>query len=92
MGVGIGAAFSVLEGVVERGEKLEPRLDSRIVVSHFADAFECLVIREEAKLRAPEVAAKTFDGLENAASFQVEGSPVHIEIEGNAADVSDGPH
>ena len=57
----VGAALAVLESVVERGEKLEPQLDSRIVVSYFADAFERLPSRKYAKLRAPEVTSKTFD-------------------------------
>ena len=48
--ISVGVAIAVLEGVVERGEKLEPPLDSRIVASHFANAFECLVIRKYAKL------------------------------------------
>ena len=61
IGISAGVALTVLEGVVERGEKLEPQLDSRIVVSYFADAFERLPSRKYAKLRAPEVTSKTFD-------------------------------
>ena len=53
IGISVGAALAVLEGVVERCEKLEPPLDSRVVIPHFANAFERLVIREDAKLRAP---------------------------------------
>ena len=53
IGISVGAALAVLEGVVERCEKLEPPLDSRVVIAHFANAFERLVIREDAKLRAP---------------------------------------
>ena len=52
MGVSVGAALAVLECVAERGEKLEPPLDAHVVVPHFADALERLVIRKEAKLRA----------------------------------------
>ena len=92
IGISVGAALAVLEGVVERGEKLEPPLDSRIVVAHFADAFERLVIGKYAKLRAPEVASKAFDGPDNAASFQVEWNSVPLGIGGNTVDVSDGPH
>ena len=33
IGISAGAALTVLEGEVERGVKLEPPLDSRIVVS-----------------------------------------------------------
>ena len=92
IGFSVGVALAAIEGVVERGEKLEPPLNSRIVVSHFADAFERRVIREDAKLRAPEVASKAFDGPGNAASFHVTRSPMPIGIEGSAADVSDGAH
>ena len=74
------------------GEKLEPPLDSRIVVSHIDDDFERLVIPEDAKLRAPEVASKAFDDPHNAASSQVERSPAPPRIEGSAADVIDGPY
>ena len=52
IGTAFGAALAVLEGVVKRGEKHEPPLDSRIVISYFAHAFKHL-IREDAKLRAP---------------------------------------
>ena len=88
----VGAALAVLEGAVQRGEKLEPRLDSRTVISQFADASEHLVSRKGAELCAPEVASKAFDGPGNAASFQVKRSPLPRRIEGSAADVSDGPH
>ena len=82
IGVSIGAALAVLQGVVERGEKLEPPLDSRVVISHFVSAFERLVIRGDAKPRAPEVASKAFDGPDNAVSFQLKRSPVPLRIEG----------
>ena len=39
IGIFVGVALALLEGVVERGEKLEPPLDLYIVVSHFAGAF-----------------------------------------------------
>ena len=50
------------------------------------------MIREDARLRAPEVASKSFDGPDNAASLQVERRTVPLGIEGSAADGSDGPH
>ena len=78
--------------MVERRSKLEPPLDARIVDSHFADASVRRVIRPYAKLRAPKVASKVFDGPDNAASFQVERGPVPLRIEGSAADIIDGPH
>ena len=91
IGISVGAALAVLECVVERGEKLEPPLDARVVVPHFADALERLVLREDAKLRASKVASKAFDGPDNAASFQVERSLVILGIEGSAADMRVGP-
>ena len=58
--------------VVERGEKLEPPLNARIVVPHYADALECLiVIGKDAKLRAPNVASRALDGPDNAAESSV---------------------
>ena len=48
IGISVGAALAVLEG-----EKLEPPLESRIVVSHFADAFERLMTRNDAKTSCP---------------------------------------
>ena len=90
--VAVIAALAVLQGVVDCGEKLEPPRDSRIVISYFADAFERLVIREHAKLRAPYVASKAFDGADNAARFYVKRSPVPLRIEGSAADERDAPH
>ena len=49
IGISVGAALTVFERVVERSEKLEPPLDSRIVIPHFANAFDRLVIREDGK-------------------------------------------
>ena len=66
IGFPVGAALAVLESVVEQGEKLEPSLDSRLVIYHFADAFERLAIGKDVKLRAPEVASKAFDGPDNS--------------------------
>ena len=44
VGVAVHASFSVFECVVERGEELEPSLDSGVVVPHFAYAFQSLVV------------------------------------------------
>ena len=71
----------------QRCEKLEPPPDFRIVIPHFAKAFERLLIREDVKLRAPYVASKAFDDPDNAASFQVKRGPVPIRIERSAADI-----
>ena len=53
IGISVGTAIAVFEGVVERCEKLEPPLDSRVVIPHSVNAFKRLVIREDAKRRAP---------------------------------------
>ena len=50
------------------------------------------MIWKYAKIRAPKVASKAFDGPNNAASFRVERGPAPLGIEASAADVSDGPH
>ena len=71
VGISVGVALVELEGAVECCERLEPPLNSRIVVSHFAAAFERLVIRKDGKLRAPKVASMAFDGPDNAASCRV---------------------
>ena len=57
----IWVVFSVLECVVKRGEVLEPPLDSRVMVPNFFDIFQSLVDRENAKLRASEVASKALE-------------------------------
>ena len=85
-----GAALDLVEDAVEHGENLEPPLDARIVASHFADTFDRLVIRKNAKRRSRKVASNKRNGKDNAASFEVEQVPAPLDIE--AADVSDGPH
>ena len=70
IGISVGAARAVLEGVVECGEKLEPPLAARIVVSHFTDALKRLGIRKNAGFRAPKVASKSIDGPGKAASLK----------------------
>ena len=62
IGISVVVALAVLDGVVERGEKLESPLDSRIVISNVADAFKRFEIREDTILRTLEVASKAFDG------------------------------
>lgn len=40
----------------------------------------------------PKMASKAFDGLDSAARFQVERSPMSLRAEGSAADLRDGSH
>ena len=68
--------------VAERRETLKPPLYSCLMVAHFADAFERLVIRKGAKRRTSKVTLKYFDGPHNDASFQVERILVAIQNRG----------
>ena len=54
---------------VERGEKLEPPLDPRIVVSQLDDAFDSIVVRIYAKLHTRKVSSMVFDDQDKATSF-----------------------
>ena len=47
----VGTALAGLDGVVERGEELEPPLDLRVVFLYSADALKRFVFRKYAKLR-----------------------------------------
>ena len=49
----VGTALLVLECVDERGGKLEPPLDARVVVFYLADALERFVVRQHTNLSAP---------------------------------------
>ena len=80
----------VLDGVVERGEELEPSLDSGVMVPHFAYAFQGLVVGEYAELRAPKIAAKAVESPNDAAGLQIKRSPVTFRVERSSADVRDG--
>ena len=90
VGVAVRASFAVVEGVVERGEKLEPSLDSGVVIPHFADAFQCLLVREYTELNAPEVAAEAFEIPDDAASLHIKRSPMPFRVEHSSTDVRDG--
>ena len=63
--ISVGAALAVLECVAERGEKLEPPPDVRIVVPRYTDALDSLVVRKYAKRRLTVVVLKTLDGPDN---------------------------
>ena len=76
VGVAVRASFAVLECVIERGEELEPPLDSGIMVPHFAYAFQCLVVGEYAELGSPKVAAEAFESPNDAAGLQIKMSPM----------------
>lgn len=84
--VSISAVLATLECVVELGDKLDPSLDARVVVPHFADALQCLVIRQHAGLCVPKVASKSFDRPVNVVA------PGPLGIEGRAADTRNDPH
>ena len=90
IGDAAGAAFAILECAIERGEELEPSLDSGVVVPHFAHAFQCLVVREYSELGAPKVAAKAFESPDDAASLQINRCPMPLRVERSSADVRGG--
>ena len=58
--------------------------------ANLANVFERFVVGVEAEIGGPEVAAETFDGLNDALSFTVEGVPGTFVIEGGAGDEDDG--
>ena len=88
--VAVGASFAVFERVVERGEELEPSLDSGVMVPHFAYAFQSFVVGEYAELGAPKIATKAFESPNNAAGLQIERSSMSFRVERSSADVRDG--
>ena len=69
VGVAVRASLAILECVVERGEELEPSLDSNVMVPRFAYALQCLVVREYTELGAPKVEAEAFESPDDAASL-----------------------
>ena len=92
VGVAVRASFAVLECVIERGEELEPPLDSSIMVPHFAYAFQCLVVGEYAELGSPKVPSRAFEGPNDAAGLQIKRSLVPLRVERSSADIHDGFH
>ena len=80
IGVPVGAALMVLECVVERGGKPEPPLDACVVIPHFVNALERLVIQTDAEFRAPKVASESSEDPELAASFHVEWGPLPLGV------------
>ena len=87
-----GSVLAVLKCVVQTAERLEPPLDARVMVPHFAGALERLVIPKRYGTCSPNVVSKTFEGSGNAASFQAERIPAPLGIERSAAYTSNGPH
>ena len=62
------------------------------MVSKFSDIFQSLVIRENAKLRAPKVASKALDRSYDAACAQNERRSMFSRVEDSAANMGNGPH
>ena len=84
-----GGAFAILQGVVVSGQKFNLAFDGRVVVAHFVDILEGLVVGENPELVQPEVAAYILDAPYDGSSFQVQGDPVALGWQGGTADVDD---
>ena len=67
--ISVGAALSVLEYVVERGEEIEPPLDACVVIDKCSDALECAVIRKAEIHCTPQVVSSRSMALNNATIF-----------------------
>ena len=92
VGVAVRAGFAVLECVVERGEELEPPLDSCIMVPHFAYAFQCLVVGEYGEFGSPKVTSEAFESPNDAAGLQIERSPMPLRVWRSSAAIRYGFH
>ena len=77
---------------MERGEELEPPLDSRILVPHFANAFQCLVVGDYVEVGSPKVASGAFESPNDGAGFQIKRSPMPLRVERSSADKRDEFH
>ena len=91
-GVAVRASLAVLECVIERGEELEPPLDSGTTVSRCASAFQCLVVGQYTELGRPKVPSEAFVSPNDAAGLQIKRSPMPIRVERSSADIRDGFH
>ena len=76
--------------VIERGEELEPFLDSDIMVLYFAYLSQCLVVGEYAEFRPLKVASEAFESPNDAAGLQINRSPMPFRVERSSADIHDG--
>ena len=87
IGVAIGGARPVDDFVREVGKVLQPTLNTRVVLAH-SDAGEGLVVivdlSRSVSTRGSREDAKTPQGPENPAGFQIQGSPVALGGNGSA--------
>ena len=90
IGIAIGGASPVFQGVGVSGEELQLALDASVVFADLSNTLKRLVVRVDAELGGPEVAAETFDGPNDAAGFEVKRGPGSFVVEGGAADKDDG--
>ena len=60
------------------------------MVSHFAYAFQCLVVGEYAELSSPKVVTESFESPNDAAGLQIKRSPLSFRVERSSADIRDG--
>ena len=59
------------------------------MLARFDDADERLVVAVDPEVCRPEVAAKTLQGPDNPAGFEIQGSQFALSGDGGAADVDD---
>ena len=60
------------------------------MVSHFAYAFQCLVVGEYAELSSPKVVTESFESPNDAAGLQIKRTPMSCRVARSSADVRDG--
>ena len=56
------------------------------MLSNLGEAFEGLVVREDAEGGTPQISAEAFDAPDDSASHEIERCPVALRLEGSAAD------
>ena len=90
IGVVVGTAFAIFQGIVVRGAEVYPPLYSRVVFCDLVEAFERLVTRNKSETGTPQVTAKVFDAPDDAARFQIERDPVTFILDGGATNEHNG--
>ena len=70
VGVPVGTAFAIFQGVPVRGKELYLLLYSQVVFCDLVEAFEHLVVRKKAAIGAPQATAKALDDPDDDPRFQ----------------------
>ena len=90
VGVAVGRAFPVLQGVGVCGEELQPALYTGVVFADLGDVLQRFMVGVDEELGRPKMASEALDGPDDATGFEVEGGPCSLVVEGGAADEKDG--